>query len=80
MKGDGEWKEGRKEGRRHALGSMAVGVSLHGWLLMLHVPHVLMLGVETAPSELIVSSVNGNGEGLGGAKGWVRLSFCWLVS
>lgn len=62
MKGDGEWREGR----RHALGSMAVGVSLHGWLLMLDVPHVLMLGVETAPSELIVSSMNGNGEWLGG--------------
>lgn len=62
MKGDGECKEGR----RHALGCMAVGVSLHGWLLMLDVPHVLMLGVETAPRELIVSSMNGYGEGLGG--------------
>ena len=60
-------ESGRKEGRRHALGSVAVGVSLHGWLLMLDVPHVLMLGVETAPSELIVSSMNGNGEWLGGA-------------
>ena len=33
---------------------------------MLDVRHVLMLGVETAPSELIVSSMNGNGEWLGG--------------